>query len=282
MQNIAWINGVFSDLSTAKISIEDRGYLLGDGVYEVIRIYNGRVFYLGAHLRRLLRSAEAIRITNPFSEEEMQAIITELLAKSGCREGYIYMQLTRGSAKRDHLFPEQTRPNLVMYVRELAPIPATEDVKPQEAVTLSDERWLNCYIKTTNLLPNSLARQKAAEAGAVEAIFYREGGIVTEGTRSNVFSVIDGLVRTHPASNLILSGITREIVLELLKELSIPTLEKAFSLQELETAAEVWVTSTTMEVNPLCKIDGKMIKDPVPGPVCRRLMEAFRARIEVS
>ncbi len=282
MQNIAWIDGTFSDLSEAKISIEDRGYLLGDGIYEVIRVYKGRPFYLDAHLQRLLRSAEAIKLELPFSVDQITKTVSELIEKSSCFEGYIYMQITRGSARRDHLFPNDAVPTMVMYVRELEPVSDLDAIEPQEGITLPDERWLNCHIKTTNLLPNLLARQKASEAGAVEAILYRQGGIVTEGTRSNVFAVIEGKVRTHPATNLILSGITREIVLDILKDLSIPVLAEAFNLQELETASEAWLTSTIMEVNPLRAVNGKPFKASAPGPVCKQLMEVFRRQITAS
>lgn len=275
MDNLAWIDGAYSELSEAKISIEDRGYLLGDGVYEVIRVYKGKPFYLDAHLERLQRSAEAIRIDLPHQLNEIGSTALKLVDKSSCLEGYIYMQLTRGSAKRDHLFPADTSPTLVMYIRGLEPPEAVEDILPVKAVTLPDERWLNCYIKSTNLLPNLMARQKAAEAGAVEAILYRQDETVTEGTRSNIFAVIDGQVRTHPANNLILPGITREIVLGLLKDLSIPFSEKAFSLKELNTADEAWATSTTMEVNPILVIDGNSFSK-APGPICSRLMTAFR------
>lgn len=275
MDNLAWINGSYCNLGEAKISIEDRGYLLGDGVYEVIRVYKGKPFYLDAHLERLQRSAEAIRIDLPHQLSDISSTAMELVDKSRCIEGYIYMQLTRGSAKRDHLFPADTLPTLVMYTRDLEPIQAVEDILPVKAVTLPDERWLNCYIKSTNLLPNLLARQKAAEGGAVEAILYRQDETVTEGTRSNIFAVIDGEVRTHPANNLILPGITRDIVLGLLKDLSIPFSEKAFDLNELGTAEEAWVTSTTMEVNPIAAIDGVSLAS-APGPVCSRLMTAFR------
>ncbi len=275
MNNIAWIDGSHCNLEEAKISIEDRGYLLGDGVYEVIRVYKRKPFYLDAHLERLQRSAEAIRIDLPYQLSDINSTALDLVDKSSCVEGYIYMQLTRGSAKRDHLFPANTSPTLVMYIRGLEPLQAAEDIQPVKAVTLPDERWLNCYIKSTNLLPNLLARQKAAEAGAVEAILYRQDETVTEGTRSNIFTVIDGQVRTHPANNLILPGITRDIVLSLLRDLSIPFSEEAFSLKELSKADEVWATSTTMEVNPILAIDGINLS-AAPGPICSRLMAAFR------
>jgi len=275
LDNLAWIDGSYCNLAEAKISIEDRGYLLGDGVYEVIRVYEGKPFYLDAHLERLQRSAEAIRIDLPYQLSDMSSTALELVNKSSCVEGYIYIQLTRGSAKRDHLFPADISPTLVMYTRGLEPLEAVEDILPVKAVTLPDERWLNCYIKSTNLLPNLLARQKAAEAGAVEAILYRQDETVTEGTRSNIFALIDGQVRTHPANKLILPGITRDIVLSLLKDLSMPFSEKAFSIKELSTADEVWATSTTMEVNPILAVDGINLS-AAPGPTCRRIMVAFR------
>ncbi len=279
MQNLAWINGNISDLSAAKISIEDRGYLFGDGVYEVIRIYNGLPFYLNAHLERLQKSAGAIRLESPYSIEEIIKVIEGLIESSGCYDGYIYMQLTRGIAKRDHLFPPETKPKMVIYVRGLDPISEIDAIKPQRCITLPDERWMNCYIKTINLLPNLLARQKAAEAGAIEAILYRPGETVTEGTRSNVFAVIDGRVLTHPETNLILSGITRRIVLDILEKLTIPFSEEAFTLRDLEKAAEVWITSTTMEVNPVGDIDGKSLNGSAIGPICLRVMQEFRKQI---
>lgn len=279
MQNLAWINGVFINLAEAKVSLEDRGYLLGDGVYEVTRVYNCRPFYLTAHLERLQRSADAIRITIPYTKSEIKDAVGELISKSGFCEGYVYMQVTRGSAKRDHLFPADTPPSMTMYTRELHALLPAESVAPIKCITLPDERWLNCHIKTVNLLPNLLARQKASEAGAVEAILYRPGDLVTEGTRSNVFAVIDGIIRTHPTTNLILPGVTRSIVLSILDELAIAYSEVAFTLQELGKASEVWITSTTMEVNPVAEIDGQPLAAEVPGPLGSQLMGKFREKI---
>lgn len=282
MESLAWIDGITCNIKEAKVSLEDRGYLLGDGVYEVTRIYKSKPFYLDAHLERLQKSASAIRIVIPYTITEIIKAVSDLIEKSGCVNGYIYMQVTRGSAQRDHLFPADTIPGMTMYVRELYVLPPLEDIKPAKCITLPDERWFNCHIKTVNLLPNLLARQKAAEAGALEAILYRPGGLVTEGTRSNVFAVIDGKVRTQPESNLILSGITRGIVLRLISELAITLDQKAFTLKELTKATEVWITSTTMEVKPVGAVDGKPVSEPVPGQICRRLMEAFRKEIETN
>jgi D-alanine transaminase len=276
LQNLAWIDGLLINLAEAKVPLEDRGYLLGDGVYEVTRVYNGRPFYLSAHLERLQRSADAIRIAIPYSKPQIEKAADELISKSGCGEGYIYMQVTRGSAKRDHLFPADTPPSMTMYTRELNAVLPAEAVAPIKCITLPDERWLNCHIKTVNLLPNLLARQKASEAGAVEAILYRPGDLVTEGTRSNVFAVIDGTIRTHPTTNLILPGVTRSIVLSILNDLAIAYREVAFTLQELSKASEVWITSTTMEVNPVAEIDGQPIGGAVPGSICAQLMKKFR------
>lgn len=276
MKNLAWIDGTVSDIADARVSIEDRGYLLGDGVYEVIRVYGSQPFYLQAHLERLKNSSDAIKITLPYSLGEIEEAARDLLRRSGYSDGYIYMQLTRGSAKRDHLFPEGITPTLIMYVREVQPLQALETVKPARCITLPDERWMNCYIKTINLLPNLLARQKAAEAGALEALLYRPGDILTEGTRSNLFALIDDKVLTHPATNLILPGITRQIVIKLMENHSISFREEAFTLEDLKRASEVWITSTTLEVQPVGEIDGSPFSFPAPGSVAKLLMEEFR------
>jgi len=282
MQNLAWVDGTVVELSSAKVSLEDRAYLLGDGVYEVIRYYDRCLFYIDAHLDRLQKSARAIRLMLPYRRAEMIAAADELIAKSGYDNGYLYLQVTRGSAKRDHLFPEEGTPSMIMYVREMPPLTPLEQVKPIHLVTLPDERWLNCHIKTVNLLPNLLARQKAFESGAAEAILYRPGGVVTEGTRSNIFAVVEGVVRTHPATNLILPGISRQIVLEILAENNLTSKEEALTLEELQKASEVWVTSTNMEVNPARSIDSLILPVPVPGPVCLIMMKEFRSRIAAS
>jgi D-alanine transaminase len=282
MQNLAWIDGQISELSAARVSVEDRAYLLGDGVYEVVRFYDGCLFYLDAHLDRLENSAKAIRLTLPYDRKEIATAAADLIGKSAYRDGYLYLQTTRGSAKRDHVFPEEAVPSMMMYVRELTPLLPLEAVKPVSLISLPDERWLNCHIKTVNLLPNLLARQKAFEAGANEAVLCRPGEIVTEGTRSNIFAIINGVVRTHPATNLILPGISRQIVLDIMIGERVPFSEEAVTLKELKSASEVWLTSTSMEVNPVFKIDSTVLPGPVPGPVCLMLMKEFRNRIAAS
>ncbi len=279
MPELAWVDGVIIDIGEAKVSIEDRGYLFGDGVYEVIRVYNHKPFYLSAHLQRLERSAAAIRINLPCGLGHIEEIVIDLIEKSLLKEAYIYIQLTRGSARRDHLFPENVAPGMVFYIRAMDALVPVEEIKPESCITLADERWMNCHVKTINLLPNLLARQQAAEAGAVEAILYRPGGLVTEGSRSNLFAVIDGKVRTHPQTNLILPGITRRIVLDILAAEGILFAEESFTKQELFEASEAWITSTTMEVKPIKVVDKKKLGLPVPGPLCREVMKAFRVKI---
>lgn len=279
MMHLAWIDGTVNDLSAAKVPLEDRAYLLGDGIYEVIRIYDSVLFCLEEHLNRLKNSAAAIRLDLPYSKREIHEAAVQLIEQSGLENGYLYLQVTRGCAKRDHVFPEAAAPSMTMYVRDLPPLADLEQVKPGRVITLPDERWLNCHIKTVNLLPNLLARQTAFEAGAMEAVLYRTGGVITEGTRSNFFALIDGVVRTHPATNLILPGISRQIVLDILKEKNLQLREEAVTLEELPAAEEAWLTSTTLEVNPLSAIDSLILPEPQPGPVCLMLMKEFRARI---
>lgn len=275
MKNLAWINGEVCDLHEANVSVEDRGFLFGDGIYEVIKIYNGKPFYLEPHLKRLQRSASAINIEIPYSNEELNEHIAGLINQSECDHGYIYMQVTRGCAPRGHLFPGGIRPTVLIYVRAFESVPSRELTEPADCITLPDERWMNCYIKSVNLLPNVLAFQKAHEAGASEAILYRPDGTVTEGTRTNIFALIDGVVRTHPETRYILPGITRGIVLDILKQISVPVSEEAFKVSELQEASEVWTASTGLEIVPVKTIDGKPLKEISPGPVCKRLAGEF-------
>ncbi len=282
MKEMAWYNGNYCSPGEVAIPLEDRGYLFGDGVYEVIRVYNSKPFYLKEHYERLNRSSKAISIEVPFSLEGLEAIISELLIRSSCCDAYIYIQVTRGSALRNHLAPPDIQPMSVIYVRELSLPPILDEIKPVKCVTVTDDRWLNCHIKSTSLLPNILARQKANQNGAVEAIYYRQNNIVTEGSRSSVFAVIDGQVRTHPESNLILSGITRKIVIDLMAREGINYLEKSFTLDELKTASEVWITSTTMEINPVGSIDQFKINNGEKGDLFYSMAGFFKNLIRTN
>ncbi len=280
MRELAWINGSTTELSEARVSLEDRGFFFGDGVYETLRIYHGKPFYLRPHLQRLERSAEAILLKLPYTLEELEAIMLQLIEDSGSKEAYLYLQLTRGSAPRNHLFPEGVKPTLALYVRAFPPRFGTVSKTGAPCITLPDERWLHCNIKTINLLPNVLAKEKARQAGAYEAILYRPGGVVTEGSSTNVFAVRGGAVYTHPESDLILSGITRQVILGLLSEAGIHCREEAVSLEQLCDAAEVWVSSSVAEIVPVNSLDGKPVGEGKPGPITQQVMREYRVAVQ--
>ncbi len=245
------------------ISIEDRGYQFGDGIYEVIRFYNGKSFMLEEHLDRLQRSADEIRLSWPCSREIMTKNIKDLIDQCGLNEGIVYLQITRGSAPRNHLFPENPSSVLTGYTKEV-----TRPVEKMEngiTVKLSDDiRWLRCDIKSLNLLGNVLLKQEAAEEGHGEAVLHRDGTI-TEGSSTNVFIVSDGKLITHPATHLILNGMTRQKIIELATKLDIPVLEQPFTIDTLMNAEEVFVSSTTMEIVPVVQIDGTPVNSKKRG-----------------
>lgn len=282
MGNLAWLDGKFCEIDDAKVGVQDRGFLFGDGVYDVIKIYNGKPFSLQTHLKRLQRSSGAISIEIPYSLAELNVIIEKLIKDSSCLSGFIYMQATRGCAPRDHYFPSGVKPTLLIYVLDIG-LPASKDnLKPTDCITLPDERWMNCHIKSTNLLPNILALQKAKEADAGEAILYRPDRTVTEGTRTNIFAVIEGTVRTHPESRYILTGITRSIALEILQKGNISVSETTFTIDDLHRASEVWTTSTGLEISPVKTIDGHLVGETVTGPICSFLVEKFWKKVEAE
>ncbi|HEY8341914.1 MAG TPA: D-amino-acid transaminase, partial [Calditerricola sp.] len=251
------------------IDLEDRAYQFGDGVYEVIRVYDGQLFLLKPHLERLQRSAQAIRIALPWTLPQLADRLQELVAANGLVDGAVYLQVSRGIAPRAHAFPRASQPVLVAY-----PLPAPRPNEAQErgvrATFVEDIRWLRCDIKSLNLLANVLAKEAAVERGASEAILHR-GETVTEGSASNIFIVQGRVLRTHPANHLILDGITRRFVLELAAKEGISTAEAPFTREELLSADEAFFTSTTQEIVPIVEVDGRPIGAGVPGPVTRRL-----------
>lgn len=263
--------------SEAKVDIEDRGYQFGDGIYEVIRVYGGKTFYLEDHLLRLEKSAREIRLPLPWDVQLLTERINRLVEANRLQDGTIYMQITRGAAPRNHAFPEKTEPVLVAYTAE-APRPAAMLKDGIRTCTLQDIRWLRCDIKSLNLLGAVLAKQEALERGCKEAILVRDG-TVTEGSASNVFMVKNGILYTHPANNLILHGITRAIVLKCAEETGISVKEEAFSVDSLYNADEVFITGTTVEVCPVTHIDDRKIGEGAPGPLTRRLQQAFDGKI---
>lgn len=273
--DIGFVNGHFMPLAQATVPVEDRGYQFGDGVYEVVRTYQGKPFQLEAHLVRLERSAEAIGIAVPYPRPEWERLITEGLQQARYGESKIYVQLTRGVAPRDHAFPVGASPTSVMTIRELHPLPASVHQAGVEAVTMDDLRWGRCDIKSVNLLPNIMARQRAKEAGAFEAIFLREG-LVTEGSVSNVMVVRDGRLFTAPESPRILSGVTRKLVLELARKEGLSIEERSVTIDELRRADEVFLTGTTVEVLAVVQVDKNTIGAGIPGPVARQLGLCFQ------
>lgn len=273
------VNGGVTDRVSAKVDIEDRGYQFGDGVYEVIRVYNGKMFTGKEHLNRLVESAKKIRMELPYTSEALAGMMEELISKNELQTGIVYMQFTRGTSPRNHVFPgTDVAPTFVAYTRKVA--------RPEESMqkgvrTILDEdiRWLRCDIKSLNLLGNLLSKQKAAEAGCFEAILHR-GQTVTEGSHSNISIIKDGVIITHPADNHILNGITRQKVLEVCNNEQISYEERSYTLDELFAADEVFSSGTTVEVMPVVEIEGKPVGNGEPGPMTRSLQELFKAEIE--
>lgn len=275
MPDVAFVNGAFVSLADAKVSIDDRGFQFGDGIYEVIRTYGGRPFELEAHLTRLDRSAAALDLTQPYSHAEWTNHILEGIRRAAYPEAKIYIQLTRGVAPRDHAYEaDLLTPTVVMTVRELHSLSQSVQAAGVEAMTIEDIRWGRCDIKSLNLLGNVLARQQAKRAQVFEAILFKEGSI-TEGAVSNVLVVRGGTVMTAPEGPRILSGVTRAVVLGLARKEGLPVQERCIAQADLYGADEVFLTGTTVEVLAVVRVDGKVIKDGRPGPITQRLAAGF-------
>lgn len=265
----------------AMMDIEDRAYQFGDGIYEVIGIYDGEPFMLDEHLERMVRSAGEIQLNLPFTIPAFKQQLLDLVDKNGIHNGIIYLQVSRGIASREHYFPaSDVSPVTIAYTREEEPLTETEN-NGATAVLTEDIRWLRCDIKTLNLLPNVLAKQKAVENGAIEAILHR-GNTVTEASASNVFIVKDGTVYTHPANNYILNGITRRKILELCRQTGMTVHEETYSVEELLGADEVFISATKLDIVPILKIDGHVIGNGEPGEYTKRILNAFRESIAKS
>lgn len=265
----------------AMMDIEDRAYQFGDGIYEVIGIYGSEPFMLDEHLERLVRSASEIQLTLPFTIPAFKQQLLDLVEKNGIHDGIIYLQVSRGIASREHYFPaSDVVPVTVAYTREEEPLTETEN-NGATAVLTEDIRWLRCDIKTLNLLPNVMAKQKAVENGAIEAILHRED-TVTEASASNVFMVKDGEVYTHPDNNYILNGITRRKILELCSQMEITVNEETYSVDDLLQADEVFISATKLDIVPILKIDGHVIGNGKPGKYTKRILNAFRESIVKS
>lgn len=274
MPDIGFVNGRFSSLRDAVVSVEDRGVQFGDGVYEVIRTYRGAPFQLEAHLRRLERSARALSFVSPISTANWRAVVAEGLRIAEYPECKIYIQLTRGVAPRDHGIPHQISPTAVMTIRELRPLEAVCYEAGVRAMTIKDLRWGRCDIKSLNLLPNVLAKQRAREAGAFEALFIRRGR-VTEGAASNIFLVYRQAIVTPKEGSFLLSGVTRKLVIELARRMGLSVSERPVRAPELFQADELFITGTTIGVMAITELDGRRIGEGRPGPLTALLGERF-------
>ncbi|ONG52842.1 D-amino acid aminotransferase [Pseudoroseomonas deserti] len=283
MSRIAYVNGRYVPQRDASVNVEDRGYQFGDGIYEVVHLYNGRFIDEDRHLDRLERSLREIRLPMPLTRAALSTVLLEVARRNRVTEGLLYMQVTRGVARRDHPFPAKpVPPALVITVKRIPAYPASIENWGGAAITLPDLRWARRDIKSVNLLPNVLARQAAREQGAIEAILYEEAtGTITEGAATS-FWIVDasGAIRTRALSHAILPGCTRGALMAELKEAGIAWDERDYTLEDLKQAREAFITSATSFVKPILKIDGTPVGDGKPGPVTRQLFDIFARHVK--
>jgi D-alanine transaminase len=290
-EELLYLNGEIMPLSEGRIGVEDRGFQLGDGVYEVIKVMNGWLVWLEDHLERLRRNLEEVRLEGAVEGHSLDRVLPELVRRSGVNEGMVYVQVTRGTAPREFVFPDPPHPTVLAYTRSVAFTEAAEILRGASLHPVEDLRWARCDIKSTNLLAAVLAKEAAYEAGADEALLLGPEGVVREGGSSNIFAVLEGVIRTHPLDNRILGGITRKHVLEIARRFGYAAEERAFTLEEvLGTAgrgaggapAEVFAASTLRDIQPVVKIGAHVVGDGLPGPVTLALLDAMRREQAVS
>ncbi len=273
----AFLNGAYLPLEECRISPLDRGFIFGDGVYEMLPVYRGRPFRLSHHLSRLERNLLATHIRNPYSEGEWNTIVETLIQRSEDKELAVYIQVTRGVAPRDHIFPEDVPATVFAMANPLPEVPREQLQNGVALITVDDVRWRCCDIKTISLQANILAKQDACRAAAVEAVMVRDG-IALEGAASNLFVVRNGKAYTHPQDNLILPGVTRTFTLELLEELNVEYVEQAIPKAWLYSSDEVWITSSVKEILAATKIDGQVIGDGVPGEIWKKMHALYQQK----
>jgi D-alanine transaminase len=274
--SIAYLNGVFQPLSDTQIPVMDRGFLFGDGVYEVIPVYGNKLFRLAHHLERLRNSLDGVRIENPLSDAAWESMLTKLVARNEGLDQAVYLQVTRGvAAKRDHAFPQHTTPTLFAMSTPMPAVLDIDSVTAITAITLPDIRWKLCNIKAITLLANVLLRQQAIDRDGAEAILIKDG-LATEGAASNLFIVKDGLLITPPNGPTLLPGITRDLILELAANHAIPFREADITQEQLCNADEIWLTSSTREISPVIRLDDSVISNGVPGPLWRRMISLYQ------
>ncbi|BCK86893.1 D-alanine aminotransferase [Sideroxyarcus emersonii] len=276
-----YLNGAFMPIEEARISVLDRGFIFGDGVYEVIPVYSRRPFRLAEHLQRLQHSLDGIKLKNPHSEREWTAILSELIERNAQdgrnQDQYLYLHITRGVAKRDHAFPNPPVPPTVFLLSNPLTTPPAELLQSGIAcITVADNRWLRCDIKAIALLPNVLLRQAAVEAGCAEAILIRDDAFLTEGAASNIFVVKNGKLLAPPKDNLMLPGITYDVILELAAANGIPYKVRRVTKAEVLGADELLLTSSTKEVLPITQLDGKPVGNGKPGAMFAKLHPLYQ------
>jgi len=272
---MVFLNGKFLPIEEARVPVLDRGFIFGDGVYELVPVYSRVPFRLEEHLTRLERSLAGTRIRNPYSRAEWREIIAQLVAKQPYEDQGVYFQVTRGVARRDHAFPQDATPTVFIMSNPLVNPPRELVERGAEAISAQDNRWHRCDIKSISLIGNVLLRQLSADAGAAETILFRDG-VLTEAAACNVFVVRGGVIQGSPKSNLILPGITYDVVLELAQAAQIPVEIRDLSETETRAADEIWVTSSSKEVLAIVKLDGKAVGDGRPGPVFRRMHQLYQ------
>jgi D-alanine transaminase len=282
MGAVAYVNGRYRALGQAAVNVEDRGLQFGDGIYEVVYVQDGRLIDAQLHMARLQRSLREIDILLSLSSAALEIVMREVLRRNRISTGLLYLQVSRGVARRDHAFPATpVRPSLIVTARHRPAPPRDAAAWAGSAITLPDERWARCDIKSTNLLANVLAKQKAREAGAYEAILYDAAQTITEGASSSVWMVDSvGTLRTRKLGHEILPGCTRAALLDELSAGNIAVSETAFTLAELRGAREIFVTSATSFVKPIIRLDGAPVDDGVPGPVTTALFHRYTRHMQ--
>jgi D-alanine transaminase len=283
MARIAYVNGRYRPLNGAAVAVEDRGYQFADGVYEVIKVLRGRPRDLERHLDRLERSLAALDIAPPMPRRALTSVLDETLRRNRFADALLYLQITRGAAPRNHLFPKRARPSLVVTARRPAFPGEREREHGVGVITQPDLRWGRCDIKSISLLPNVLARQSAAAAGCREAWLIDHAGMVTEGSASNAY-IVDpaGRLITHPLSERILGGVTRSVILELARRDGLEVVERPFALEEAHGAREAALSSTSSWLLPVTAIDGRPVSNGMAGHVVRRLMALYAGHLGVA
>lgn len=272
---IVYLNGQFLPIEEARVPVLDRGFIFGDGVYELIPVYSRHPFRLNEHLHRLQASLDGIRLANPHPVATWAELVRELIAKNPDEDQSLYLQITRGVAPRDHAFPKNAVPTVFMMSNPLTTPTANLRASGVDAISAHDHRWLRCDLKAISLLPNVLLRQLAVDAGAAETVLFRDEYLI-EGAASNIFVVKDGVILAPPKSHLMLPGTTYDVVLELAASYDLPCQVREIAEAEVRAADELWMTSSTKEVLPITRLDGRPVGAGRPGPVFQRMYDLYQ------